>query len=296
MHRNKRRRTIWADPDPAPEPDSHQMEVSTSPVGLAKMANAVEGPVRQVHDESPWNHYEAGAEVFCGGREVTLARHRGHKKGLVHVQCLKMDRSSVGWRIKAIDQCKHPSFPVLLDVYTAGEHCFLVWEPVEFSVQHLLDIELRLADVDIAQIIRPVLEGIRFLRDQGLALATLSPDIIMLTEDGNVKIMGVEESCRISHEDMHADTLKLTALAVTVEKLMDRVTATMQTWEMPHSWGPEISSFLHDLTTKPLDDLLKDPFLPPPGIGALRWLATAANKEVRHDLKRLNADGVRYSF
>lgn len=69
--------------------------------------------------------------------------------------------------------------------------------------------------------------------------------------------MGVEESCRISTEDMDTDTLKLTALAVTVEKLMDRVTATMQTWEMPHSRGPEISSFLHDLTTKPLDELLK---------------------------------------
>lgn len=137
-------------------PDSHQMEVSTSPVGLTKMANAAKDPVRQVHDESPWTHYEAGAEVFCGGREVTLARHRGHGKGLVHVQCLQMDRSSAGRRIKSIDQYKHPSFPRLLDVYNAGEHCFLVWEPVEFSMQQLLDINLRLSDVDIAQIIRPV--------------------------------------------------------------------------------------------------------------------------------------------
>lgn len=69
--------------------------------------------------------------------------------------------------------------------------------------------------------------------------------------------MGVEDSCPISKEDMHADTLKLTALAVTVENLMDRVTATMKQWEMPHSWGPEISSFLCDLRTKPLDELLE---------------------------------------
>lgn len=65
MHQNKRRRTIWA--DLAWEPDSHTMDVSTSPVGLAKMANAAEDPVRQVHDQSPWEHYEAGAEVFYGG-------------------------------------------------------------------------------------------------------------------------------------------------------------------------------------------------------------------------------------
>jgi hypothetical protein len=33
-----------------------------------------------------------------------------------------------------------------------------------------------------------VLEGIQFLQDRGLVLAALSPDAIMLTEDGNVKI------------------------------------------------------------------------------------------------------------
>jgi hypothetical protein len=67
-----------------------------------------------------------------------------------------MDRSSVESRIKTIDQCKHPSFPRLLDVYDAGEDHFLVWEPVEFSMQHLLNIDLRLSDADIALIIRPV--------------------------------------------------------------------------------------------------------------------------------------------
>lgn len=36
------------------------------------------------------------------------------------------------------------------------EHHVLVWEPVEFSVQHLLNIDLRLSDADIALIIRPV--------------------------------------------------------------------------------------------------------------------------------------------
>lgn len=94
---------------------------------------------------------------------------------------------------------------------------------------------------------------------------------------------------------------------------MDRMAATMKKWEKPHSWGPEISSFLQDLRTKSLDELLKvnsctpsgqqlsfltwlqDPFLTPRAIRGLRWLATAANKEVRHELKRLNRDGVRYN-
>ncbi|CEL11904.1 hypothetical protein ASPCAL14998 [Aspergillus calidoustus] len=160
MHGNQHRRTIWADPI-----SESTMDPSKPFVRMRKRANAAQEPFRHVYDQSPWEHYEAGAEAFCG-RDVTLARHRGHKMGVVHVQCLKMDRSSVESRIKTIDQYKHPSFPRLLDVYNAGEHHFLVWEPVEFSVQHLLNIDLRLSDADIALIIRPVLEGIQFLQDQ----------------------------------------------------------------------------------------------------------------------------------
>lgn len=113
------------------------------------------------------------------------------------------------------------------------------------------------------------------LQNQGLVLAALSLNTVMLTEDGHVKIgmlpdaqadgwwtdlsrsVGVEESCRISHEDMHADTLKLTALAVIGEQLMDRVATMMKKWNEPHSWGPDINSFLQDLRKKPLHELLK---------------------------------------
>lgn len=153
MYGNKRRRTIWA--DPASDSASQTTDFSIPSVRLGKVTGTAQDTFRQGYDQSPWEHYEAGAEAFCG-RDVTLARHRGHRKGVVHVQCLKKDRSSAQSRVKTIDQCKHPSFPRLLDVYNAGEHHFLVWEPVEFSVQHLLDIDLRLSDSDIAQIIRPV--------------------------------------------------------------------------------------------------------------------------------------------
>ena len=120
-----------------------------------------------------------------------------------------------------------------------------------------------------------MLQGVRFLRDQGLALAALSAKTLMLTDDGVVKIgtlpgahavgwwtdpsrsVGVEDSCQIPNEDMHADTLKLTALAVIVEHLMDHVAATMKKWNQHHSWGPEISSFVQGLRMKPLDELLK---------------------------------------
>ena len=150
MHGNKRRRTIWADPT-----SESTMDLSRPFVRLGKRANAAQDPPRQVHDQSHWEDYEAGPDVFCG-RDVTLARHRRHRNGMVHVQCLKMDQSSIESRIKTINQCQHASFPRLLHVYDAGEHHFLVWEPVEFSVQHLLNIDLRLSDADIALIIRPV--------------------------------------------------------------------------------------------------------------------------------------------
>lgn len=153
MHGKERPRTIWA--DPAREFASHAKDLAKSSVRLGKRADAAQDAFRQVHVQSPWEHYEARAEVFCG-RDVTLARHREHRKRVVHLQRLKMDPWSIKSRIKTIDQCQHSSFPRLLDVYVAGEQHFLVWEPVELSVQHLLDIDLRLSEPDIAQIVLPV--------------------------------------------------------------------------------------------------------------------------------------------
>ncbi|KAG2026562.1 hypothetical protein GB937_001343 [Aspergillus fischeri] len=327
MRGTKRPRTIWAANSAGPDVGESfpaARESSQSPDRSRQRSSASQNARCQVRSQNPWVHYKAEAEVLCG-REVTLATHR-KEKGLVHIQCLRMDRSAVQSRIEMIDRCRHSSFPRLLDVYGDGERHFLVWEPVEFSLQHLLETYIRLSEADIAQLIRPVclppvfvdrlltrskvLEGIRFLQSQGLALAALHPNTIMLTEDGDVKIgmwpeaymvgrstdarrpVGVEDSCRIAKEDMHADTLKLTAVAVIVEDLMNHVTATMKLWGQPHSWGPEINSFLRDLRRKSLDALLGESFLASAEAGSLKWLASTANKEVRHELKLLDAEGV----
>ncbi|EAU30126.1 predicted protein [Aspergillus terreus NIH2624] len=241
MRGKERPRTIWADPARTSAPPANDR--SKPSVRLGKRANAAQGASRPVHSQSPWEHYEAGAEVFCG-RDVTLARHRTHRKGVVHLQRLTVDRQSAESRIRIIDQCQHPTFP-----HSLGR----IIRPVG-------DLSVSLCSCSPRW---QVLEGIRFLQNQGLVLAALGPTTVLLTADGHVKI-GVEDSCAIPKEDMHADTLKLTALAALVEQLMDHVVATMKKWKEPHSRGPEIRSVLAALRTEPLDDLLKVRSVPLP--------------------------------
>ncbi|KAL4935433.1 hypothetical protein BDV06DRAFT_207050 [Aspergillus oleicola] len=78
MRGNKRPRTIWA--DPARESASHTTDFSISSVRLGKVTNAAQDPLRQAPDQSHWEDYEVGPEVFCG-RDVTLADTAGIERG-----------------------------------------------------------------------------------------------------------------------------------------------------------------------------------------------------------------------
>ncbi|CDM32584.1 unnamed protein product [Penicillium roqueforti FM164] len=52
------------------------------------------------------------------------------------------------------------------------------------------------------------------------ALATLGPEIILLTQSGDIKIIGVENSCEIKESEINPVTMKLCALADIITKLM----------------------------------------------------------------------------
>ncbi|KAJ5033100.1 hypothetical protein NUH16_003230 [Penicillium rubens] len=225
--------------------------------------------------EDPWQTYEAIIEIFQTER-VFLARHRRNKAELVHVQRLEQSPSVAALR-ETISQLSHPSFRTLLETYHHANHAFLVWEPVALSVSQVLASKCLVTESEILAIVRPVLEGIRHLRDRGRVLATLSADTILLTDAGGVRIAGAEHSCKISLAEMDAATSKLFALAEVVTKLMQKNPP-------PHQWSAEITSLPNQLRSKSIEELLQSNIIggQTRHDGELKLLVCVANKTAYH--------------
>ncbi|KAJ5500624.1 hypothetical protein N7453_009675 [Penicillium expansum] len=229
--------------------------------------------------QTPWLTYEA-IMVISQGQSVFLARHRNNKVALVNIHLLKRQFSSVKPLLETMSQFSHPSFLDLLGCYCWEDQVFLVWESVELSVSHILASRCTVTEGEVAAIVRPVLEGIQYLRGHGRALAALSADTILLTESGGVRIAGVEQSCQIDAAEMDAATLKLFALAEVVERLIMK--------NPPHyPWSAEAKGLPEELKScgSP-EELLRSKLFEQLGDeGELKMLVNAANKTAYHNLE-----------
>jgi hypothetical protein len=63
-------------------------------------------------------------------------------------------------------------------------------------------------------------------------------------------LAGVEHSCPLQPSEMNAHTLKLTALAAIMSRLMANSPGE-------NGWSPQAQDFLQDLTIKPVDKLMR---------------------------------------
>ncbi|KAF4226046.1 hypothetical protein CNMCM8980_008905 [Aspergillus fumigatiaffinis] len=129
-----------------------------------------------------------------------------------------------------------------------------MWEPTEFSLSEALASTCRITEKELAQIIWPVMKGLRFLRDQGRELASLTPRDILFTAGGSVKIAGVENSRIFDSSQADAMASNLNALVAIVEKLMQKNGADF-------TWDQDTRGFKADLaettSARSLDDLLR---------------------------------------
>ncbi|KAL7649132.1 hypothetical protein ACMYSQ_012477 [Aspergillus niger] len=245
----------------------------------AQQKSQIEVEAIQPVFENPWLTYEA-IVVISQGQSVFLARHRKDKATLVDIHLLKQQFSSVKPLLETISQSSHPSFLGLVGCYCWDEQVFLVREPVELSVSHILASRCTITEDEIAAIVRPVLEGIQYLRDHGRALAALSADTLLLTELGEVRIAGVEHSCQINAAEMDAATMKLFALAEMVERLIMKNPS-----EYP--WRAEIKNLPEELKRcdSPEKLLCSKLFQQLGDEGELKMLVNAANKTAYHNLE-----------
>ncbi|KAI2862984.1 hypothetical protein CBS13152_11292 [Aspergillus niger] len=168
-------------------------------------------PTLNCCEQDPWDVYVPRARIRRGQR-ITLGQHRQHKREIVNIQCLSVDRSQIKGLLETISQLSDPIFPRLLESYYDMNQLYLVWEPIDITVDNILTAPWPVNETELACVLCSTLDGIRFLRDQGRALATLGPDTVWLRKRG--------QGYSIQMSGMNADTLKSTARATVMRSLM----------------------------------------------------------------------------
>ncbi|GAA92333.1 hypothetical protein AKAW_10447 [Aspergillus luchuensis IFO 4308] len=254
---------------------------------------------REILARSPWEIYEPRACIYYG-RIMVLARHRKNKATLVHIQMQAVERSAIEMCVQMIDRLAHRSIPRLLDVFQYAERYLLMWEPFECTLHEALALSCRITESEVAQILWPVgavpiLLGTRsfihgsqvfrclqFLRGQSRELASLTPRDILFTEEGEVKIAGIENSRQVDPSRADAMTSTFNALRSIFEKIMQKNGSNF-------TWSQEIRSFQSALakstSARCLDKLVQHTFFEQvTGEGGLKVLVDLANKTIFHEI------------
>ncbi|CAP79268.1 Pc09g00210 [Penicillium rubens Wisconsin 54-1255] len=228
-------------------------------------------------NQNPWDTFEPAAGS-SQDRSLIFARNKSERGKLVHIQQLEKQFSPATGFLELMEQVAHPSFLKLLECYHHDASCTLIWEPTEVSVSHILASSCSITTDELVGIVKPVLEGIQYLRGLGRALATLGPETILLTQSGDVKIMGVENSCEIKESEMNPATMKLCALADVVTKLMLK--------NRTYEWETEIQNLPCQLESISVEEILQNEMFTRDSCeGELKLLVSVANKTAYHGIK-----------
>ncbi|KAI2858985.1 hypothetical protein CBS63078_11311 [Aspergillus niger] len=258
---------------------------------------------REILARSPWEIYEPCAGIDYG-RIMVLARHRKNKANLVHIQMQAVERSAIEMCVQMIDRLAHRSIPRLLDVFQYAERYLLVWEPFECTLQQALALSCRITESEVAQILWPVcavpfvqdarrfihgfqvFKCLQFLRGQSRELASLTPRDILFTEEGEIKIAGIENSRQIDQ----VDPSRVDAMASTFNALRSILDKIMQKNGSKFIWSQEMQIFKSALaksnSARCLDNLLQHAFFGQvTEEGSLKLLVELVNETIFHEVQ-----------
>ncbi|KAI3047713.1 hypothetical protein CBS147353_11730 [Aspergillus niger] len=179
-----------------------------------------------------------------------------------------------------IDRLAHRSIPRLLDVFQYAERYLLVWEPFECTLQQALALSCHIAESEVVQILWP------FLRGQSRELASLTPRDILFTEEGEIKIAGIENSRQIDQ----VDPSRVDAMASTLNALRSIIDKIMQKNGSKFTWSQEMQSFksapAKSSSARCLDNLLQHAFFGQvTEAGSLKLLVESVNETIFHEVQ-----------
>ena len=116
-------------------------------------------PNVKILDQDPEDHFDSIAEITFD-RPLCIARHKQAKGELVHIQKSESEAVTRNVLKEFNDRIPHGSFRHLLGGYRHGGMTFLLWEPVELSVEQIIAAQGIIKATEIIAIARPVRGGL----------------------------------------------------------------------------------------------------------------------------------------
>ncbi|OJJ52315.1 hypothetical protein ASPSYDRAFT_164938, partial [Aspergillus sydowii CBS 593.65] len=238
--------------------------------------------VRKITTRDPWTIYIHKALVRAG-HEAYLAIRRDDPAKLVHIQRTQGDLTLVEKGVQKVSRFVHHAFLGLLDVLHHQSTCYLVWEPAEFALDRVLISRCRIREDELGHIIRPIIEGIKLLSDNGLVLPgkDLAQEHIVITQEGHAKI------CKSSEGRSTFPSLPRNQASLRLADLRDIVNQLMRRNGADYRWSDDVLDFAarlgEDYSDGQLERLLQHPLLQcQAGDGSLKLLANLVNKTAYH--------------
>jgi serine/threonine protein kinase len=105
-------------------------------------------------------------------------------------------------KVRAFEQCKHPSVVPFIDVGTAGGMHYLAWPLVEGEpLDRIVEREGRLNAEQAASYALQAAEGLDLCHKQGLFHGLLKPSNLMLGADGQIRILDFGIGCLLAETE-----------------------------------------------------------------------------------------------
>src|SRR6185312_10436209 len=105
-------------------------------------------------------------------------------------------------KVRAFEQCKHPSVVPFVDVGTSGGMHYLAWPLVEGeTLDKVVEREGRLSPDQASLYAMQAAEGLEQSHQQGLFHGLLKPSNLMISEDGTVKILDFGIGCLLAETE-----------------------------------------------------------------------------------------------
>ncbi|KAK8038369.1 serine/threonine protein kinase [Apiospora phragmitis] len=151
-----------------------------------RMSRKKVGESLKLRMDSPWNFYTKVLDLLDLGGDVAVAVGKRLPAIRVHIREFpkKESEKTLHW----VQRLRHSNIVAALEVFRTPETLFIVFEEMDFTLEHIAKSVTRPSETQLAAILGQILDGLIYLQNQGFEHSSLAYKNILIDADGEVKI------------------------------------------------------------------------------------------------------------
>ncbi|KAH8691899.1 hypothetical protein BGW36DRAFT_437558 [Talaromyces proteolyticus] len=161
--------------------------------------------------ESPWDAFVKVYDCDLAGLFAVVV-HRAHPLRLLGIRTIRgRDNNDLMTLFRSL---KHPNLLLPQETFIWDGAFYLLHGDISTSLDHIITCDASLDEIQLATILAQILDGLIYLEQQHLVYPYLSPENILLTASGEVKIARLEECDKMEEGRIGQYTEPLRAITV----------------------------------------------------------------------------------